>query len=104
MTPPKQGNDLAREAGRTTEALLLGGTTCWNCGEQGHYSSTCTKPRKPRSDTPTRYDKSKTAYPAGQRTANVANMAKPEPEKRVEFSTGGNGYWAAMAVRRSSTR
>ncbi len=104
MTPPKQGNDSAREAGRTSEALLLGGTTCWNCGEQGHYSSTCPKPRKPRSDTPTRYDKSKTAYPAGQRTANVANVAKPEAEKRVEFATGGNGYWAAVAVRRSSTR
>ncbi len=104
MTPSKQGNVLAKEAGRTTEALLLGGTTCWNCGEQGHYSSKCTKPRKPRVKTLIRYDKSKASYPIGQRTANVAKEAKPEPGKQVEFSTGGDSYWAAMAVRRSSTR
>ncbi len=102
--PSKQGNDSAREAGHTSVVRPLG--MCWNCNKPGHYADTCPEPKKPRESTPTRtFDKSRTQYPGGSRTANVATHATSAAEKRVEFSTGGAIYWPAlMAVRKADTR
>jgi hypothetical protein len=101
--PAKQENGMAREVGHTPEVRLA--QECWNCNKPGHYASTCPDPKKPRGGTPTTsYDKSRTQYPGGSRTANVATPVKSGTEKRVEFSTGGADYWPAlMAVRKADT-
>jgi hypothetical protein len=55
--------------------------TCWNCGEQGHRVTDCTKPRNADMITKNKETYQNTFSPRGKRSANRIKFAPATPEE-----------------------